>query len=174
MTLRRTLLLLALVVLGALLVTIVRPPVRPTGLEAVRGHRVFGAAAVQGVEVSWEGRKFVARRESAGWEIDGQHASPEAAAALADLVAALRDLRAVDVFRPREVATYGFERPRGTIVLTTKHRVRRLVVGELNAAGSALYARREGDARVLQIGLAIASAVERVLYNRDRQRPEIG
>ena len=78
------------------------------------------------------------------------------------------------MFRPRDAATYGLERPGGIIVLTTTHRVRRLVVGGLNAAGSALYARREGDQRVLQIGIGLGSAVERVLYDRDRQRPEIG
>ena len=160
--------------LGVLLVTIVRAPVRPTGPETVRGHRVFGRDRVERVEVTWGGRSFTARRESGGWQIDGERAGPQAADALADLVHALRDLRAVDVFRPRDTATYGLKRPGGIIVVTTTHRVRRLVVGGLNAAGSALYARREGDQRVLQIGIGLGSAVERVLYDRDRQRPEIG
>ena len=45
--------------------------------------------------------------------------------------------------------------------------VRRLVIGDLNAAGGALYARREGDPRVLEVGSALLSDLERVFFNRD-------
>src|SRR5439155_1030631 len=82
-------------------------------------------------------------------------------------------LRAVDSFRSRDSASYGLERPHAAIEVVTARGVRRLVIGDLNAAGSAFYARRAGDPRVLQVGSGLLSDLERVFFNRDgpRQRP---
>ena len=165
------------VALATLLVMAVRAPVRRAGLEAVRGHRVFGVGprAVRGIEVTLEGRRFIARRAAQGWEIDGLPASAGTADALDDLLETLIGLRAVDVFRSRDRSSFGLERPRAMIDLVTDHGVRRVVLGATNATGGALYARREGDPRVLQVGIVVLSEVERVFFNRDApQRPEIG
>jgi len=169
---RRTVVLAGLVVLGATLVVLVRAPVRPRGQFAVRGHRVFGVGrgAVRAIEVALEGRRFSARRTAEGWEIDGRRASPGTAAALDDLLETVVGLRAVDSFRSRDRASYGLERPHATIEVGTARGVRRLVLGDMNAAGSAFYARRSGDPRVLQVGSALLSELERVFFNRDEQR----
>jgi hypothetical protein len=148
----------------------VRAPVRTTGPEAVRGRPVFHArrGAVRGLDVTVGDRRFTARRADEGWEIDGEGASAGTAEALTNLVETLVDLRAVDAFRPRDGGTYGLDRPRGTIELVTiDGRRARLVLGGLNAAGSTVYARRDGDRRVLRVGIYLLSAVERVFYHRD-------
>ena len=166
--------------LAGLLVVVVRPPARLTGLEAARGHRVFGGTgrAVREVTVSWDGKTLRARRRAAGWEVDGGDATAETASALDELVETLARLRALDVFTPHDATSYGLAPPRGTIALRRGTHVRRLLVGYANGAGSAFYARRDidgrPDARVLQVGSGLASTIERVLYARDRQRPESG
>jgi uncharacterized protein DUF4340 len=169
---RRTVFLSGLVVLGAALVVLVRAPVRPRGQLAVRGHRVFGVGrhAVRGIDVALEARRFGARRTAEGWEIDGRRASPGTADALDDLLATVAELRAVDSFRSRDTASYGLERPRATIEVVTVRGVRRLVLGDMNAAGSALYARRSGDPRILQVGSGLLTGLERVFFNRDGPR----
>ena len=118
---------------------LVRAPVRPRGQLAVRGHRVFGVgrAAVRGLDVVLEARRFSARRRAEGWEIDGRRASPGTAAALDDLLETVVELRAVDSFRSRDSASYGLERPHAAIEVVTGRGVRRLVIGDMNAAGSA-------------------------------------
>jgi len=167
--LRRTLLLAALAGLGALLVAIVRAPERPTGRDAVRGHRVFAVTpgAVRALEVTLDARRFEARRADERWEIDGRPASAGTADALTDLVDALAGLRAVDVFRGGEPSDYGLDRPHATIDLVTARGRRRVVFGELTASGSSYYARRIGDPRVLQVGVLVLTEVERVFYTRD-------
>jgi hypothetical protein len=123
--------------------------------------------AVRALEVTLDERRFAARPVAGGWEIDGRLANARTAEALADLVDTLGTLRAVDVFRPRDEASYGLDRPRGTIAVVTPRRTRRLVLGASNAAASALYARREGDPRVIQVGTLLLSGIERVFYQRD-------
>jgi len=144
----------------------VRAPVRTAGKEAARGHRVFPVArhAVQGVDVALGERRFTARRTAGTWELDGRPASPHAAAALDDLVEALVALRAVDVFRGRDAGSYGFDRPEGTLTLHTARGIRRVVLAGLNAAGSALYAQRIGDPRVLLVGTLLLTEIERIFY----------
>jgi hypothetical protein len=166
---RRTLSLAALAALGAILVLVVRAPSPPEPAALVRGHRVFRVVpgAVRALEVSLDGRRFAARRSPEGWEIDGRRATVRSAEALSDLVDLLGALRAVDVFRPRDGASYGLDHPRGTITVVTARRTRRVVLGDSNAVASALYARRQGDPRVLQVGTLLLSAIERVLYHRD-------
>lgn len=147
----------------------VRPPVVPIP-SAVRGHRVFGMtrAAVREVAVEMGDRRFAARRSAGSWELDGAPASQGAAAALDDLVDTLAHLRAIDVFRPRDGASFGLDQPTAVVTLTTRLRTRRVVVGSANAAGSAFYARRDGSPRVVQIGAGVLSQLERVFYQRDR------
>jgi hypothetical protein len=155
------------------LVLLVRAPERRVGLYAVRGHRVFGVArhAVREIEVTLGERRFLARRAVAGWEIDGKPASAGTAEALEDLAASVAGLRAVDVFRPRDASSFGFERAHATIRVVTPTRARRVVIGAPNAAGTAFYARRDGDPRVMQVGSGLLSGLERVFFNRDGPRP---
>ena len=147
----------------------IRAPERRAGLYAVRGHRVFGIRrhAVLGADVRLGERRFAARRTEDGWEIDGQPASPGTTEALDDLLDTLLGLRAVDVFRSQEVSSFGLEQPRATIELLTARGAHRLLVGSLNSAGSAFYARHADDPRILQIGTLLLTEIERVFYNRD-------
>ena len=166
----RTVALVALVALGAVLVAVVRAPVRPTGLDAVRGSRILRVrpAAVDRLAVSLDERRFAARRAAGGWEIDGRPASPAAAAALEDLVQSLVSLRAVDVFRSRDASAYGLDRPQATIVVETPRGRRQVTLGALNAAGSTVYARRDNDPRIFQLGTHLLTQLQRVLYARDK------
>jgi hypothetical protein len=161
------------VALGAALVLSVRAPLRPTGRDAVRGHRVLGVArqAVRGIDVVLGERRFTARHTASGWETDGRLASPPTADALHDLVETLVGLRSVDAFRARDTSSYGLDRPQATIEVLTPRGVRRVVLGALNSSGSAVYARRSGDPRVLQVGAGLLSTLERVFYTRDGPAP---
>jgi len=167
--LRRTVALAALVTIGLVLFAVVRAP-EPPRPPAERGHRLFpvGRDAVRGLDVVLDDRRFSARRTGDGWTIDGATASAGTAAALDDLVGTLVGLRAVDVFRDRDGASYGLERPRATITLVTDGRSHRLDVGEPNAGSSAFYARRTGDPRILEVGALLVTELERVFYHRDR------
>lgn len=174
---RRTLLLAALVVVGVVLTIVVRPTVR-VAPGTSRGTGVLGmpARSIRAIDVELGGRRFVARRAAAGWDVDGAGAAPRVAAALDDLAVALGALRPLDRFRAPSGAPFGLDPPRGRIVVTTAHRRQQLILGALNTRGTAVYARRGRDPRVLQLGLGVVSAIERVLYFRDlaRQRPEMG
>ena len=154
---------------AGLLVLLVRAPVPPTGLEAAGGRRVFGGERVAAIMMRWGDRELHASRDGSGWAIDGRAVPSATATALDDLLATLGRLRAVDVFRPHDAGAYGLDRPRGTIELQGGAHVRRLTIGALNTAGSAFYARREGDGRILQVGSGIDSEIERVFYAVDHQ-----
>jgi hypothetical protein len=166
---RRTLLLLLLVVIGAVALIVVEAPHRPTSRELVRGARLLKvpAKAVRGITATFDDRGFTATRTTGGWQIDGVPASSGVAEALDDVVSTLVDLRAIDVFRADRLAQFGLEPPRGSITVTTKRGSRRIELGDANASGSAIYARREGDRRIFQIGVFLPSALERVIYQRD-------
>ena len=120
---------------------------------------------MRALEVTLGDRRFAARRTADGWEIDGRPASPRTAEALGDLVVTLARLRAIDVPAARR-ASYGLDHPRGTIVVDMARDRRRLVLGSPNAAASALYARRDGDPRVIQVGIMLLSEIERVFFTR--------
>jgi hypothetical protein len=51
--------------------------------------------------------------------------------------------------------------------VTTPRGRRRLVIGAMNAGGSAFYAREDGDPRILQVGAALVTEIERVFYGRE-------
>jgi hypothetical protein len=164
---RRTAALLGLVLLGAVLVVLVRPPERPPP-PGERGHRIFRvrADAVRGVDVTVGERSFSARRTEDGWTIDGKPANPHTDEALDDLVTMLATLRAVDVFRHDDPSHFGLEQPSGTITLVTTRGEQRLTLGAPNVASSAVYARRDRDPRLLQVGTMLLSALDRVFYRR--------
>ena len=170
---RRTAALLGLVLLGAVLVVLVRPPERPPP-PGERGHRIFrvSARAVRGIDVALGERSFSARRTAAGWTIDGKTAGTHTAEALEDLVTLLATLRAVDVFRHEDPSHFGLEQPSGTISLVTARGERRLTLGAPNLASTALYARRDGDPRLLQVGTMLISSLDRVFYRRDQGEPQ--
>jgi hypothetical protein len=174
---RRTLILVGLVAVGAALVLAVGAP-PPAPAPGARGHRVFRLSddAIQALELRTPDATLVARPTAGGWDVDGAPAPRALAAALDDLRAALVHLRAVDVFRPHDGASYGLDRPRVTVVVRTPRTVRRVALGAANAAGSAFYARRDDDPRVMQVGSLLVSGIERVLHERARsaQRPEMG
>ena len=166
MTVRRTLVLAGAVALAGTLVVLVKPPPRRTGEESVRGSRLVRMAAesVESVAITVGEHHAAARRVGGRWTVAGQPASPPLEDALADLLRTLATLRAVDRFRPRDGATFGFDPPRATIELRSRRGTTRVVLGELNAARSAVYARREGAAHVWLVGLYLVSALERVIY----------
>ena len=165
---RRTLALVALAALGLVLVVVIRAPLAP---EARRAHGVrvvrVPKATVRSVELVIRDRRLVARHTAPGWEVDGAPADPPLAAALDDLLQNLVDLRAVDAFRPEDHGSYGLEPEHGSIVLATDAGQIRLLLGDVNAAGSAVYARRSGDPRVFQIGTGFLTTLDRVFYRRE-------
>ena len=178
---RRTLGLLAFLAVGVVLVVLVDPPRRLTPADLARGPRVVrgSAHAIRRVEATLGERRFVAERTHEGWRVDGVPASARLDAALDALATELTGLRAVDAFPTTRFADFGLEPPAGTLVVTMAHETQRLALGKLNAAGSAVYARRGVEPRVLQVGVYVLETVERVLAPDDehaarRYRPEIG
>ena len=155
-----------------MLVLSTRGPITPRGRDAARGHRLFNSERrwVRGIEVELDGRHVASTRTARGWDLDGRPAAAQTAEALGDLLDSLLALRAVDVFRTPNLAAFGLARPRGTITVVTGRGPRRLLVGGLNAAGSAFYARHEGDARVLQVGTLVLSEIDRVFYTMEVAR----
>jgi len=156
-------------VIGLVLVAVVRRPERPRP-PGERGHRVLAVApdAVRGLDLVLDARALSARRANGGWTVDGAPAGATTARALDDLVETLGGLRAVDVFRDRDGATYGLDHPRATIAVVTDGDSQRLEIGAANAAGGAFYARRAGDPRMLQVGALLVTQLERVFEQHAR------
>jgi hypothetical protein len=93
-------------------------------------------------------------------------------AALDDLAGALSSLQALDHFRSDDRAQFGLAPPRGRIRIVAAGGRRELLLGGTTPNGTALYARRARDPHlIVQIGLGILSAIDRVLFF---QRPEMG
>jgi hypothetical protein len=155
---------LAAVALGLTLV--VKAPPRQGGEAAVRGPRVFKVAAADVVrlEVTIGERAVAADRVLGGWTVHGAPVDQTSRDAIDDLVATLVRLRAIDRFRPADGARFGLDPPRAVVTLASARRRVRVDLGELNAARSALYARREGSPHVMIVGLYLVSALERVVH----------
>jgi hypothetical protein len=169
---RRTLVLAVFVALGAALVAIVEPPRRLTGLERARGPRVFRGPlrTVERLEIDVGGRHLTAdRTPDGGWRIEGAPVSPMLGDGLDSLAQELVGLRAVDAFRTSNLAALGLDPPAGTILMTTSRGTQRLALGALNTAGSAVYARRDEHARVLQVGIYVVDLVRRIFGARDAE-----
>jgi len=166
MSARRLILFAGVVGLAGALVLLVDAPPRRSAEESVSGPRLFRmpAESVSRVLVTIGERRAAAERAADGWMIDGRQASPPLEDAFTDLVRTLTTLRAVDRFRPRDDADFGFEPPRATIEVTGAQGLERVRLGQLNAARSAVYARREGTPQVWLVGLYLVSALERVVY----------
>jgi hypothetical protein len=167
MSARRLLLLAVLVVAAGALVLLIDAPARRTGEEAVSGPRLVRIApgSVERVVVVIGEHHAVAERVAGRWTAGGRPASAPFGEALDDFLRTLTSLRAVDRFRPRDGASFGFEpSPRAIIELGAPRETIRIVLGELNGARSAVYARRDGDTHVWLVGLYLISAMERVVY----------
>jgi hypothetical protein len=166
---RRTVVLLLLVLAVAGLVLVVEPPPRLSGPESVRGPRVLRvrAGAVREVTLRGATRELVAARTPDGWRLDGRPATAGQGEALDALVETLVGLRAVDAFRPGDRAAVGLDPPAATITVRTDRRTRTLQLGMPNAAGSAVYAERAGHPRVFLVGTGLLSAIDRVFYQRE-------
>jgi hypothetical protein len=126
-------------------------------------------------------RRVLADRIGGGWQVAGVSATPAMHAALDALVDELESLRAVDAFKPGELAAYGLDPPSATIAVTSAGGTARLALGSLNAVGSTVYARRDEHGRILQVGVYLLDVVRRVLDAPDAAAgtvrsywPEIG
>lgn len=170
---RRTLALAGFVVVGLMLVLAIEPPHRPTGAELERGPRIFRTSThgIRRIEVTLGERHFAAARARDGWTLDGGPAPARARDALDALARELATTRAVDAFRAESFPAYGLEPPTGTLVVTTPRDAQRLALGTLNSAGSAFYARRDGQGRVMQVGVYLLETVQRVLDWREDDDP---
>jgi uncharacterized protein DUF4340 len=161
---RRTLVLGLLAAAGLALVLLVHPPARRSGPETARGPRLFrtSAAGIRRIEIDVDARRVAAERTADGWRTDGAPVDDAARDALDDLATLLARLRVVDAFRATELASFGLAPAQGTVTVVTRRGTQRVALGSLNAAGSALYARREGTPRVFQVGTYLLSALDRV------------
>ncbi len=119
---------------------------------------------VTGLRASVGERRFAAERAAGGWRVDGVQATPALADALDALADLLVRLRAVHAFRSDDLAQFGLDAPRARLIVEGRRGRRTVVLGRFDSAGSAIYARREGDPRVFLVGAALGSALERVLY----------
>ena len=147
------------------------PPARPTEeARAAHGHRVFalGRGGVRALSVELGGVSVeVARVGASGWTIDGKPAHGVAADAVEELVDTLVKLRALDVFRAVDGATFGLDPPRGRVEIdAARGGRRRLLLGQHTADGAAFFAQRTGDPRVLKLGAGLDSSLERLLHAR--------
>jgi hypothetical protein len=156
----------ALSVLAGMLVVLVPAPRTPTGEEAVTGPRLFkiSAEAVRQVIVTIGAQRVAAVRGARDWAIEGRPVSPATQDAITDLLRTLVVLRAVDRFRPEDAAAFGLDPAHATIEVVSPHRRTRLLLGELNAARSAVYARRDDAPQVMLVGVYLLSALERLVY----------
>jgi hypothetical protein len=133
----------------------------------VSGPRVvrLSPESVDRVVVTIGARRAAVERVNGRWTADGRAVSDALGDAIRNLVDTLTALRAVDRFRPRDTASFGFEpTPRATVEVGGPRGTARLQLGELNGARSAVYARRDGDPHVWLVGLYLISAMERVIY----------
>jgi hypothetical protein len=169
---RLTALLLLVVAAAGVAVYLTPAPERVAPREKVRGPRVvkMRPGAVDRLTITLADRRLDARRDDGGWVVDGRPSGPALGEALDDLVEVLTGLRAVDRFRAEDDAPYGLDDSPGTLEIVGGGRPTRLVLGRMNAAGSAVYARRDDSPRVLLLGAYILSAIDRVFYQRNHER----
>jgi hypothetical protein len=156
------------VVVGALLVWLAPAPRRQTGIEALRGARLFEVEPPDVSEIDFRLRDDHVRlvRRDGAWQVDGRPANAGETAAIDDLLALLTRLRAVDAFRSDDHSQFVFDPPQATITLTASNHDTALELGGFNSTGTTVYGRRAGDPRVFQIGTQILSSMQAVLYQR--------
>lgn len=169
---RRSLVLLLVVAAAGIALYLTPVPERVAPRDGVRGPRVvkIASAAVERLVLTHADRRLDARRDASGWSVDGRPSGAPLRDALDDLVDVVTGLRAVDRFRASDDAPYGLDDPPGALEIVGGGRHIRLVLGRLNAAGSAVYARRDGAPRVLLLGAYLLSSLDRVFYQWGRER----
>lgn len=165
---RRTLVLVALVAVGAVLVWLVPAPKRQTGVEALRGARLFDVDATAVTQLDFvlrDASVSLARRDGV-WSVDGKVANAGETAAIADLVELLTRMRAVDSFDSDDTTQFALDPPQATITLKAGAREIQLALGGFNSTGTTVYGRIDGDPRMFQIGTQIMSSMQAVLFQR--------
>ena len=167
---RRLAVLAVLVAAAGVALLLVPAPRRLAGPERVRGPAVLRVqeAQVRAVVVRLGSRTVAASRTPAGWVANGRSAPLPLAEALDALVAMLARLRAVHAFRAPDLAPFGLDAPRATVTVEGPRGARVLHLGRYDSAGSTIYARRDGDPRIFRVGVALQSALERVLYHAEQ------
>jgi hypothetical protein len=163
--------LLLVVVAAGVALYLTPAPERVAPRDGVRGPRVvkIPPTAVERLILTHADRRVDARRGASGWSVDGRPSGAPLRAALDDLVDVVTGLRAVDRFRASDDAPYGLDDPLGTLEIVGGGRHTRLVLGRMNAAGSAVYARRDAAPRVLLLGAYLLSSLDRVFYQWGRE-----
>ena len=169
----RTLVLTVLAIGAVLLAVLLRPPAPKTRAESVTGARLVRIPrhAISRIALTLDRQQLTATRTASGWAIDTHPTEPTLTAALDDLATALAQLRAVDQFRPAPQQAFGFDPPRGTIVVSSSRRETHLDLGALTASATTLYARRANDPRVFQIGTYLLAQLTRVIDRRAAAAP---
>lgn len=170
---RRVVVLAALAAAAGIGVFLVPAPRRLSGPESVRGPSVLRVRAgdIRALSLRLETADFAATRADGGWFVGGRPAPPSLAEAVDALVVMLAGLRAVHAFRAGDPAEFGLGAPRAVVVVETRRGVRTVRLGRFDSSGATMYAAREGDPRVFRVGVALASAIERVLYQAAQVPP---
>lgn len=133
------------------------------------------AGSIRMLDVEIDGRRIAAARAGGGWSVADRPATPALASALEDLAGALASLQALDRFRSDDRAQFGLVDPRGRLRIGLARGRRELLLGATTPNGTALYARRARDPHlVVQVGIGLLSAIDRVFFFAAAQRPEIG
>jgi len=167
--LRRTLILAALVVAAAVLVWLVPAPKPTSGVDALRGVRLFEVEPAAVTQVDFRLRDEPPAslvRADGAWSVDGHVANAGESAAIDDLVTLLARLRAADAFESDDPSQFVLDPPQATITVVAGGRRVRLDLGGFNSTGTTVYARRSEDARVFQLGTQMLSSLQAVLFQR--------
>jgi hypothetical protein len=156
--------------LAVLLALAVRAPAPPLHVaHGTRLVRLSSAAHLQAVSIALGDKRVVLRRHDATWDVDGHPADAGMTDAANELTDLLVRLRALDAFRASNAAAFGLDPPRGSITVETAGGTQRLQIGALNAGGSAFYAQRGSEHRVLKVGTLLLSALDRIFYVDKRE-----
>jgi hypothetical protein len=148
----------------------------PTGAAVVEGEKVFGIETGKIEEVriqSTSGERTAVRKAGDAWQIVEPAVIEADATAVSSLVSTLESLeseRTVDE-NPASVAAYGLEPPRLTVTfkVTGETAERRLLIGERTPTGSDLYARVEGDPKLILIASYIEDSLNKTTFDlRDK------
>lgn len=148
----------------------------PAGSTVVPGEKVFAieAGTIEEVRIeSTSGEATRVRRAGDGWQIVEPATIAADTSAVSSLVSTLESLeseRTVDE-NPASVAPYGLEPPRLAVSFKVSGETdeRRLLIGERTPTGSDLYARVEGDPKLILIASYIEDSLDKTTFDlRDK------
>jgi hypothetical protein len=148
----------------------------PAGASVVAGEKVFGIETGTIEEVRIEatsGERTTVRKTGDRWQIvepAALEADTTAVSSLASTLESLESERTVDE-NPESVAAYGLEPPRLTVAFKVAGEPveRRLLIGERTPTGSDLYARVEGDPKLILIASYIEDSLNKTTFDlRDK------